>query len=172
MEENTIQERKHQKENVPQIKRHQILNHPLHRISHKTSPSLNNSHKTSPFLKNNHKTCPSLNNSHKMNPPWNSSHKMRPPLKNDHKVKQKLILSLHSSAVMMNHFQIMAQLSELFGRKTPALHQRSQDTAQNHHNTHFNPILLSFILSFQSVHEKQVTLGLIKYLSLVPMCQN
>ena len=101
---NTIQERKHQKENIPQIKRQQTPNHQLHRISHKMSPFLNNSHQISP----------SLNNSHKTNPPRNSSHKVHPPLKNDHKVKRTLILSSHSSAVMMNHFQIMAQLSELF----------------------------------------------------------
>ena len=38
-----------------------------------------------------------------------------------------------------------------FSTKTPALYQRSQDTVQNHHNTSFNLILLSFILSFQSM---------------------
>ena len=136
------------------------------------SPSLNNSHKTSPSLNNSHKTSLSLNNSHKMNPPLYSSHKAHLLLKSDHKAKQTLILSHHNSAVMMNHFQIMAQLSELSQRKIPALYQRSQDTAQNHHNTrliHFNCLLFSL---FRVCKEKQDTLGNIKYLNLVPTCQN
>ena len=64
-------------------------NHQLHKISHKTSPSLNNSHKMSPSL--------------------NNSHKARLPGNNNHKVKHPLILNRnlfhHNSAMMMN-FQI------------------------------------------------------------------
>ena len=138
------------------MKKQQIPNHQLHRISHKTSLSLNNSHKTNPLL--------------------NSSHKACPPLKNNHKVKQTLILnrnlSHHNSAMMMTHFQIMAQLSKLLQRKIPALYQRSQNTAQNHHNTHlisFNCLVFSL---FRVCKEKQDTLGQIKYFNLVPTCQN
>ena len=43
---------------------------------------------------------------------------------------------------------------KIFLQKTPALYQRSLDTVQNHHNTSFNSILLSFILSFQSMQRK------------------
>ena len=37
-----IQERKHLRENVPQMIKQQIPNHQLYKISHKMSPSLNN----------------------------------------------------------------------------------------------------------------------------------
>ena len=54
-------------------------NHQLHKISHKTNPSLNSSHKMNPSL-NSHKTSPSLN-----------SHKVRLPVNNNHKVKHPLV---------------------------------------------------------------------------------
>ena len=105
-----IQERKHKKENVPQMIKQQIPNHQLHRISHKMNPSLN------------------------------SSHKVRPPLNNNHKAKQTLILNRnlphHNSAMMMKHFQIMAQASKLLRQKILDLYQRNQNTAQNQNNTH------------------------------------
>ena len=69
-------------------------NHQLHKISHKTSPSLNNSHKTSPSLIN--------------------SHKVHPPLNNNHKVKHPLILNrdlFHHNSAMMN-FQIHMPLPQ------------------------------------------------------------
>ena len=79
VEENMIQERKHLRKDVPQMLKQQIPNHQLHRISHKTSPSLNNSHKASP------------------------------PLNNNHKVKQPLILNRnlsHHNSAMMTNFQM------------------------------------------------------------------
>ena len=116
-------------------------------------PALNNSHKMNLLLKSNHKMCPCLNKSHKKSPPRNSSHKACPPLKNNHKTYQNPILFHPTPAVMM-HFQIIPQCSRHFLQKTPALYQRSLDTAQNHHNTSFNSILLSIILSFQSMQRK------------------
>ena len=104
------------------------------------------------LLKSNHKTCPCLNKSHKKNPPWNSSHKVHPPLKNNHKTYQKILF--HPTPAVMMHFQIIPQCSSRFLQMTPALYQRSLDTAQNHHNTSFNSILLSIILSFQSMQRK------------------
>ena len=55
VEENMTQERKHLRKDVPQMLKQQIPNHQLHKLSHKTSPSLNNSHKMSPSLNNSHK---------------------------------------------------------------------------------------------------------------------
>ena len=84
-EENTTQERKHLRKDVPQMIKQQISNHQLHKLSHKMSPSVNNSHRMSPSL--------------------NNSHKARPPVNNNHKVKHPLILnnlSHHNSAMMMN----------------------------------------------------------------------
>ena len=153
MEENTIQERKHQKENVPQIKRQQIPNHQLLRISHKTSPPLNNSHKTNLFLKSNHNMCPYLNNSHKKNPPWNSSHKARPPQKNNYRMYQNPILFRHSPAVMI-HFQIMPQLSNFFHER-PQLYTKE---AKIQFKTIIIQVLIQFyclfIFSFQSMQRK------------------
>ena len=148
-----IQERKHQNENVPQRKRQLSPNHKHLRTSHKTHPALNNSHKTNLLLKSNNKTCPCLNKSHKKSPPWNSSHKVRPPLKNNNKMYQNPILFHPTPAVMM-HFKIILQCSSCFLQNIPALYQRSLDTAQNHHNTSFKSILLSIILSFQSMQRK------------------
>ena len=52
--------------------------------------------------------------------------------------KQTLILnrnlSHHNSAMMMKHFQIMAQPSKLLRQKILDLYQRNQNTAQNQNN--------------------------------------
>ena len=113
----------------------QIPNHQLHKINHKTSPSVNSSHKTNPSLNSSHKMSPSLN-----------SHKAHPPLNNNHKAKQ-LILSHLNPAMMINHFQIMPQLSNLLRRKIPALYQRNRDIVYDQKQSIFNPFCLIF--SFQ-----------------------
>ena len=113
VKENTIQERKHLRENVPQMLKQQIPNHQLHRISHKTSQSLNNSHKMSPSLNNSHKVCP--------------------PLNNNHKVQQALILNRNlsrpnSATMMMMKFQTyFPQHQKLLRRKILDLHQRNRN---------------------------------------------
>ena len=89
---NTTQEKRHLRKDIPQMLKQQIPNHQLHKIGHKTNPSLNSSHKMSPSL--------------------NSSHKARPPLNNNHKAKQ-LILSRLNPVMTIHHFQIMPQLSKL-----------------------------------------------------------
>ena len=114
-EENTTQERRHLRKDIPQMLKWQIPNHQLHKISHKTSPPLTSSHKMNPSLNSSHKMSPSLN-----------SHKARPLLNNNHKAKQ-LILSHLNPVMMINHFQIMLQLSKLLRRKIPALYQRNLD---------------------------------------------
>ena len=84
-EENTTQERKHLRKDIPQMLKHQIPNHQLHKLSHKTSPSLNNSYKA------------------------------RPPLNNNHKVKQPLILNRnlsHHNSAMMTNFQMHLPLPQ------------------------------------------------------------
>ena len=121
------QERRHIRKDVPQTLKQQIPNHQLHKISHKTNQSLNSSHKMSPSL---------------------NSHKARPPLNNNHKVKQ-LILSRLNPAMMINHFQIMSQLSKLLPQKIPALYQRNQDIVYDRKQIIFNPFLSYFLISDQ-----------------------
>ena len=96
-----IQERKHLRKDAPQMLKQQLPNHQLHKISHKTSLSLNNSHKESL------------------------------PLNNNHKAKQPLILnrnlSHHNSAVM-THFQThLPQPQRLLRQKILDLYQRNQN---------------------------------------------
>ena len=58
------QERKHQKENSPQMSKLQIRNHPLQKMSR----HLHNPHKLKPSLNNNQKMPPSLSSSKKAKP--------------------------------------------------------------------------------------------------------
>ena len=115
-EENTTQERKHLRKDVPQMLKQQIPNHQLHKISHKTSPSLNNSHKV----------CL--------------------PLNNNHKVKQPLILNRdlsHHNSVMMTNFQMHLPLPQrLFIRKMLDLYQRNQNIVYDQKQSTFNPLYL------------------------------
>ena len=120
-EENTTQERKHLRKDVPQMLKQQIPNHQLCKISHKTNPSLNSSHKMNPSLNSSHKMSPSLN-----------SHKAHPPVNNNHKVKHPLVLYRNlfhlNSAMAMKHFQMHGPWPEkLLPQKIPDLYQRNQD---------------------------------------------
>ena len=121
----------------------QIPNHQLHNSSHKMNPSLNSSHKMSPSL-NSHKVCP--------------------PLNNNHKAKQ-LILSRLNPA-MINHFQIMAQLSKLLPQKIPALYQRNQDIVYDRKQIIFNPFFLIFSLQI-----KRKTSYILENSRIVTKCQ-
>ena len=111
------QERRHLRENVPQMLKQQIPNHQLHKISHKRSPPLDSSHKTNPSLNSSHKMNPSLNSSHKMSPSLNSIHKACLPLNNNHKTKH-LTLSHLNPAMMIHHFQIMPKLSNFYDERS------------------------------------------------------
>ena len=115
------QERRHLRKDVPQMLKQQFPNHQLHKISHKTNPSLNSSDKTNPSLNSSHKTSLSLN-----------SHKARPPVNNNHKAKHPLVpyrnLFHLNSAMMMKHFQIHGPWpKKLLPQKIPDLYQRNQD---------------------------------------------
>ena len=135
------QERRHLRKDVPQMLKQQIPNHQLHKISHKTNPSLNSSHKTNPSL-NNHKMSPSLN-----------SHKAHPPVDNNHKAKHSLVLYrnlFHLNSVMMKHFQMHGPWPEkLLPQKIPALYQRNQNIVYNRKHISFNPLCLIFSLQIK-----------------------
>ena len=115
----------------------QIPNHQLHKINHKTNPSLNSSHKMNPSLNSGHKMSPSLN-----------SHKVHPPVNNNHKVKHPLVLYRHlfhlNSAMTMKHFQMHGPWPEkLLPQKIPDLYQRNQKQIT------FNPLCLIFSLQIK-----------------------
>ena len=121
----------------------QIPNHQLHKISHKTNPSLNSSHKTNPSLNSSHKMSLSLN-----------SHKVCPPVNNNHKAKLPLVLYRNlfhlNSAMMMKHFQMHGPWPEkLLPQKIPDLYQRNQDIAYDRKQIAFNPFYLIFSLQIK-----------------------
>ena len=133
----------HLRKDVPQMLKQQIPNHELHKISHKTNPSLNSSHKMNPSLNNSHKTGPSLN-----------SHKARPPVNNNHKVKHPLVLYrnlFHLNSVMtMKCFQMHGPWPEkLLPQKIPALYQRNQDIVYDQKQITFNSFCLIFSLQIK-----------------------
>ena len=142
------QERRHLRKDVPQMLKQQIPNHQLHKISHKTSPPLNSSHKMNPSL---------------------NSHKAHLPLNNNHKVKQ-LILSCLNPVMMINHFQIMLQLSKLLPQKIPALYQRNQDIVYDRKQIIFNPFCLIF--SFQIKRKTNYILENSRIVTKCQVCQH
>ena len=154
VEENTTQERRHLRKDIPQMLKQQIPNHQLHKISHKTSPPLNSSHKTNPSLNSSHKMSPSLND-----------HKACLPLNNNHKAKQ-LILSHLNPAMMINHFQIMPQLSKLLRRKILALYQETKI----YFTTENRLYLIHFCLIF-SFQIKRKTNYILENSCIVAKCQ-
>ena len=119
--------------------KHQIPNHQLHKISHKTSPSLNNSHKISPSL---------------------NSHKARLPLNNNHKVKQPLILNRnlsHHNSAKMTYFQMRLPLPQrLLQQKILDLYQRNQNIVYDQKHSTFNPLYLCFIFFFTDQKKKKI----------------
>ena len=136
------QERRHLRKDVPQMLKQQIPNHQLHKISHKTNPSLNSSHKMNPSL-NSLKMSPSLN-----------SHKMFLPVNNNHKAKHPLVLYRNlfhlNSAMTMKHFQMHGPWPEkLLPQKIPDLYQRNQDIVYNQKQITFNPFCLIFSLQIK-----------------------
>ena len=123
------QERKHRKENLPQMSKLQIHNHPLLRMSR----HLHNAHKLKPYLNNSQKMPPSLSSRKKAKPARSSkpttipllhcNHKTNPFLNNDNNT---LLIHLHLYPMMTVHFQIMAQ--NCLQQKIPVPYQRNRDT--------------------------------------------
>ena len=154
------QERRHLRKDVPQMLKQQIPNHQLHKISHKTNPSLNSSHKTNPSLNSSHKTSPSLN-----------SHKAHLPVNNNHKAKHPLVLYRNlfhlNSAMMMKHFQMHGPWPEkLLPQKIPDLYQRNQDIVYDRKQITFNPFCLIFSLQI-----KRKTSYILENSRIVTKCQ-
>ena len=135
----------------------QIPNHQLYKLSHKTSPSLNNSHKMSLSLNSSHKTSSSLNN----------SHKVRPPVNNNHKVKHPLILNknlFHHNSAMMTNFQIHMPLPQkLLPQKILDLYQRNQNIVYDQKHITFNPLYLCLIFLLQIKRKMSYTLEKLTY---------
>ena len=130
----------------------QIPNHQLHKLSHKTSPSLNNSHKMSPSLNNSHKACAPLNNTHKV---------MHPLILNKN-------LSHHNSA-MMTDFQMHLQLPpKLLPQKILDLYQRNQNIVYNQKHFTFNPLCLCFIFLITDKRKTGYTLEKLTYYNSMP----
>ena len=127
MEENMTQERKYLRKDVSQMIKQQIPNHQLHKLSHRTSPSLNN------------------------------SHKVHLPVNNNHRVKHPLILNnlSHHNSVTMKNFQMHLPLPQrLLRQKILDLYQRNQNIVNDQKHSTFNPLYLCFIFSLQ-IKEKQ-----------------
>ena len=116
-------ERKHQKENLPQMSKLQIRNHPLQKMSqhlhnpHKLKPSLNNSQKMPPSLSSRKKAKPARHSRPETIPLLHCNHKTNLFLNNDNNT---LLIHLHLYLVrtVTVHFQIMAKNSN-------CLHERS-----------------------------------------------
>ena len=139
----------------------QIPNHQLHKISHKTNPTLKSSHKMNL----------SLNSSHKMSLSLNSSHKAHLPVNNNHKVKHPLVLYrnlFHLNSVMtMKHFQMHGPWPEkLLPQKIPDLYQRNQDIVYDQKQITFNPFCLIFSLQI-----KRKTSYILENSCIVTKCQ-
>ena len=128
VEENTTQERRHLRKDVPQMLKQQIPNHQLHKFSHKMNPSLNSSHKMNPSL-----------NSHKAHPPVNNNHKAKHPL-----VLYRNLFHLNS-ATMMKRFQMHGPWPEF---TTPA--------RKLTHNTKFKHFLDAERHKFQEHHNSSL----------------
>ena len=128
--ENMTQERKHQKENLPQTSKLQIHSHPLqktnrHHSPNKLKPSPSTSLKTPPLL-NSSKKAPAQHCNHKTNP------------------------HLHLVRTVPVHFQILATNSKCLQQKIPLPYQRNRDTAIQNLNR-FNECCLVLFSHYRSL---------------------
>ena len=143
------QERKHQKENLPQMSKLQICNHPLQKMSqhlhnpHKLKPSLNNRQKMSPSLSSSKKVNPARHSRPKTIPLLHWNHKTNPFLNNDNNT---LLIHLHLARTVPVHFQIMAKNSKCLQQKIPVPYQRNRDTVHVRNLNRFNQCCLIFSL--------------------------
>ena len=159
--ENTTQERKHQKENLPQMSKLQIRNHPLLKMSrhlhipHKLKLSLNNNQKTPPALSSSKKAKPARHSRPKTIPLLHCNRKTNPFLNND---SNTLLIHLHLARTVPVHFQIMAKNSNCLQQKIPVPYQRNRDIVYIQNLIRFNQLCLIFSL-YRSLH---------KYMSRIP----
>ena len=145
--ENTTQERKHRKENLPQMSKLQIHNHPLQKMSrhlhspHKLKPSLNNSQKMPPSLSSSKKAKPARLSRPKTIPLLHCNRKTNPFLNKDNNT---LLIHLHLAKTVPVHFQIIAKTSNCLQQKTPVPYQRNRDTVYIQNLIRFNHLCLIF----------------------------
>ena len=145
--ENTTQERKHRKENLPQMSKLQIHNHPLQKMSrhlhnpHKLKPSLNNNQKMPPSLSSSKKAKLARHSRPKTIPLLHCNHKTNPFLNND---SNTLLIHLHLARTVPVHFQIMAKNSNCLQQKIPVPYQRNRDTVHVRNLNRFNQCYLIF----------------------------
>ena len=148
------QERKHRKENLPQMSKLQIRNHPLQKMSrhpHNPKPSLNNSQKMPPLLSSSKKAKPARHSRPKTIPLLHCNHKTNPFLNNDNNT---LLIHLHLARTAPVHFQIMAKTSNCLQQKIPVPYQRNRDTVYVRNLNRFNQCCLIFSLQItKEIHE-------------------
>ena len=153
------QERKHRKENLPQMSKLQIRNHPLQKMSqHLHSPyklklSLNNSQKMPPSLSSSKKVKPARLSRPKTIPLLHCNRKTNLFLNNDNNM---LLIHLHLVRTVTVHFQIIVKNSDCLQQKIPNPYQRNQDTVYIQNLIRFNQLCLFFFFSLQittQVHE-------------------
>ena len=141
------QERKHQKENLPQMSKLQIRNHPLPKMSrhlhnpHKLKPSLNNNGKMPPALSSSKKAKLARHSRPKMIPLLHCNRKTNPFLNNN---SNTLLIHLHLARTVPVHFQIMAKNSNSLQQKIPVPYQRNRDTVHIQNLNRFNQCYLIF----------------------------
>ena len=142
-------ERKHRKENLPQMSKLQIHNHPLQKMSrhlhnpHKLKLSLNNSQKMPPSLSSSKKAKPARHSRPKTIPLLHCNHKTNPFLNNNNNT---LLIHLHPYLVrtVTVNFQIMVKNSNCLQQKIPVPYQRNRDTVYARNLYRFNQCCLIF----------------------------
>ena len=160
--ENTTQERKHRKENLPQMSKLQIRNHPLQKMSrhlhspHKLKPSLNNSQKMPPLLSSSKKVKPARLSRPKTIPLLHCNCKTNPFLNNNNNT---LLIHLHLVKTVPVHFQIIAKTSNCLQQKIPNPYRRNRDTVYIQNLIRFNQLCLIFFSLYRSIH---------KYMNRIP----
>ena len=151
------QERKHQKENLPQMTKLQIRNHPLQKMSrhlhspHKLKLSLNNSQKMPPSLSSSKKANPAQHNKPKTIPLLHCNHQMNPFLNNENNML-RIHLHLYPAKTVTVHFQIMVKNSNCLQQKIPVPYRRNRDTVYIQNLIRFNQLCLLFSL-FRSLQK-------------------
>ena len=151
------QERKHRKENLPQMSKLQIHNHPLQKMSrhlhspHKLKPSLDNSQKMPPSLSSSKKAKPARLSRPKTILLPHCNRKTNPFLNNDNNT---LLIHLHLVKTVPVHFQIIAKTSNCLHQKIPVPYQRNQDTVYVRNLNKFTQCCLIFLLQItKEIHE-------------------
>ena len=137
------QERKHRKENLPQMSKLQIRNHPLQHLHspHKLKPSPNNSQKMPPSLSSSKKAKPAQLSRPKTIPLLHCNRKMNPFLNNDNNM---LLIHLHLAKTVPVHFQIMPKTSNCLQQKIPIPYRKNRDSVYIQNLIKFYQLCLIF----------------------------